>query len=308
MIETVFSVELAVGETLLLQKNRISGGSASRRVCVVTGTHGDELEGQYVAYRLAAELRARPELLDGIVDIYPAINPLGINSIHRSSPLSDLDMNRLFPGNRDGNTTEAFIDAVVRDIAGADVCIDIHASNIFLTELPQVRINENAAAELVPRARRLNMPIIWVHSNATVLESTLAYSLNALSTPTLVVEMGVGMRVTPAFGEHLVLGILHLMDHMGMWGEKIHITPATVVGQDRRVAFLNAESSGIFIAETRVGQDVKAGDRIGYIADPVRGELIETVAAPVDGLLFTIREYPVVYEGSLMARILESRG
>jgi len=305
MIETVFSVELAVGETLLLQKNRISGGSASRRVCVVTGTHGDELEGQYVAYRLAAELRARPELLDGIVDIYPAINPLGINSIHRGSPLSDLDMNRLFPGNPDGNTTEAFIDAVTRDIAGADVCIDIHASNIFLTELPQVRIGEQSASKLVPSARRLNMPLIWVHANATVLESTLAYSLNALGTPTLVVEMGVGMRVTPAFGEQLTLGILHLMDHMGMWGEKIHITPATVIGSDRRGAFLNAESSGIFIAEARVGQEVRAGERIGYIADPVRGELVEAVTAPADGLLFTIREYPVVYQGSLMGRILE---
>jgi len=27
--------------------------------------------------------------------------------------------------------------------------------------------------------------------------------------------------------------------------------------------------------------------------------------SPCNGLLFTIREYPVVYEGSLLARILE---
>ncbi|MDR1797358.1 MAG: succinylglutamate desuccinylase/aspartoacylase family protein [Clostridiales Family XIII bacterium] len=306
MIETVFSVELPVGETLQLQKNRILGGGAKKRVCVVTGTHGDELEGQYVAYLLAMALRARPELLDGIVDIYPAINPLGINSINRSSPLSDLDMNRLFPGSADGNTTEAFIDAVTRDIRGADICIDIHASNIFLTELPQVRVGERMAKDLVPPARRLNMPIIWVHANATVLESTLAYSLNELGTPTLVVEMGVGMRITPAFGEQLTHGILHLMDHMGMWGEKVRITPATLVGRDRHVTFLNAESSGIFIAETRVGQTVGAGERIGFIADPVRGELIEAVTSPAEGLLFTIREYPVVYQGSLMARILNN--
>ena len=29
------------------------------------------------------------------------------------------------------------------------------------------------------------------------------------------------------------------------------------------------------------------------------------VRSPVDGVLFTLREYPVVYEGSLMARIME---
>jgi hypothetical protein len=28
------------------------------------------------------------------------------------------------------------------------------------------------------------------------------------------------------------------------------------------------------------------------------------VCSPVDGVLFTLREYPAVYEGSLMARIM----
>lgn len=32
----------------------------------------------------------------------------------------------------------------------------------------------------------------------------------------------------------------------------------------------------------------------------------ESLLSPCDGLLFTIREYPVVYEGSLLARILEN--
>ena len=30
------------------------------------------------------------------------------------------------------------------------------------------------------------------------------------------------------------------------------------------------------------------------------------VRSPVDGVLFTLREYPIVYEGSLMARIMEA--
>ena len=34
------------------------------------------------------------------------------------------------------------------------------------------------------------------------------------------------------------------------------------------------------------------------------GEDRQVVTAPEDGLLFTLREYPVVYPGSLLARIL----
>lgn len=35
--------------------------------------------------------------------------------------------------------------------------------------------------------------------------------------------------------------------------------------------------------------------------------MLEDVVSPEDGLLFTIREYPVVDEGSLMARILRTK-
>ena len=46
MIENVVQLPLAVGEDLVIQKNRI--GSGGKRLCVVTGTHGDELARWYI--------------------------------------------------------------------------------------------------------------------------------------------------------------------------------------------------------------------------------------------------------------------
>ena len=192
MVKEVVLLPLAVGEELVIRKNTI--GSGSKRLCVVTGTHGDELEGQYVLWRLNQLLAEHPEHLHGTVELYPALNPLGISTMTRGIPLCDLDMNRTFPGNENGSMSEFLAARLVGDLAGADACIDIHASNIFLREIPQVRINVNTAPRLVPMARQLNMDFIWIHAAATVLESTLAHSLNALGTPTLVVEMGVVIR------------------------------------------------------------------------------------------------------------------
>ena len=45
------------------------------------------------------------------------------------------------------------------------------------------------------------------------------------------------------------------------------------------------------------------GSIIGEIINPLTGEGTP-IASPVDGLLFTLREYPLVYEGSLLARVL----
>lgn len=302
MIEQVLQIPLAVGEDLVIQKNRIGG--SGKRLCVVTGTHGDELEGQYVAWRLAQLLREHREQLQGTVDIYPALNPLGVSTMTRGIPLCDLDMNRTFPGSEHGSMSEFIAARLIQDMAGADVCIDIHASNIFLREIPQVRINENTAERLTPLAKRLNMDMIWIHAAATVLESTLAHSLNALDTPTLVVEMGVGMRLTRSYGDQLITGILSLMSHLGMWIAPVMPVASPIISSDGYVSFINASCPGIFIPAVDHSSYVTQGQEIGYVVDPLTGDICETLKSPASGLLFTLREYPVVYEGSLIARIL----
>ncbi|MDO4165749.1 MAG: M14 family metallopeptidase [Bacteroides sp.] len=305
MIKTVVSAALPIDERLLIKKNVLSHGKSGKRICIVTGTHGDELEGQYVCFRLNQIIQQHLDKLNGTIEIYPALNPMGIDSIMRGIPNFDLDMNRMFPGDPEGTQAECTVHAILQDLKGADMVIDIHSSNIFLREVPQVRININTADRLVPYARLLNIDFIWVHEAATVLEATLAHSLNSLDTPTLVVEMGVGMRVNHGFGNRLVTGILNLMSHMGMWSDSFepHLISHPIVSIADEVSFVNAEASGIFITEVKNNIVVNEGEEIGQIVSSLTGEVLQEVVSPTHGLLFTLRAYPVVYEGSLLARI-----
>ena len=306
MILDVAEVSLPVLERLRIRKQRIRHGRGGQRISIVTGIHGDELEGQYVCYLLQRRLQASIEQLDGTVDLYPGMNPLGIDSITRGIPSFDLDMNRVFPGNSEGSMVEHVASCIIADLLGSTACIDIHASNIFLTELPQVRINQLHRRELLPLARRLNLDLIWVHANATVLESTLAFSLNSRGTPTLVVEMGVGMRITKRYCHQLEHGILSLMAQLGMYHGPCGSTEheALVVDRDEAVEFLNSPSAGIFIQKAAHGSSLREGELVGEIVDPLHGVVVERILAPCDGLLFTLREYPVVDEGSLMGRMI----
>lgn len=308
MVKDVVSVELPVDEHLRIQKNRLMPERATgeeKRISIVTGTHGDELEGQFVCFELNRIIRENREHLKGIVDIYPALNPLGIDSISRGIPMFDLDMNRIFPGSDKGAMSEYVAHQVIQDLAGSDLCIDIHASNIFLMEIPQVRISEITAKRLVPYAKKLNVDLVWIHAAATVLESTLAHSLNSMDVPTLVVEMGVGMRITKKYCAQLVTGILNLMRELGVWDGDIYgEVHEPIISQDKKVGFLNAEASGIFVPAADHGAVVKEGDHMGDIISPLTGEVLKRVEACMAGKVFTIREYPVVYEGSLLARIL----
>ena len=49
---------------------------------------------------------------------------------------------------------------------------------------------------------------------------------------------------------------------------------------------------------------VHRGDLVGAIVSPLTGEILQQLEAPCDGMIFTLREYPVVNQGSLIARIL----
>ena len=310
MIQTVTQADLPCDESLRIKKNRIAPENTDnlKRISIVTGTHGDELEGQYVCYLVQKRINEHPECLNGIIDIYPAINPIGIDSITRGIPAFDLDMNRMFPGDSEGYMLEHIANGIVTDLEGSDVCIDIHASNIFLTEIPQVRINTIFGKKLVPIAEKINIDLIWVHPSATVLESTLAHSMNAVGVPTLVVEMGVGMRITKSYCEQLTDGIFNLMASLGIWsGEVPNVRSPLVVYDEDPISFLNAEKSGLFVAHTKHWTNVTEGQHIGDIIDPLSGKVLTTVTADCDGILFTIREYPIVDEGSLIGRILPGR-
>ena len=143
MIREIIAAQLPVGEKLRIVKNRIEGKDPdSGRIAIVSGIHGDEFEGQYVIYEMVRRLQEHPEYLHGSVDLYPALNPLGMDMAVRELPGLHMDMNRIFPGNENGTALEKVAAAIVGDIAGADLCLDIHASNIFVREIPQVRIRD----------------------------------------------------------------------------------------------------------------------------------------------------------------------
>ena len=307
MIKTIVSTALPINERFAIRKNIIKNGKGNRRVCIVTGTHGDELEGQMVCYLVAKQLNEHLDLLDGTVEIYPALNPLGIDTIQRGIPNFDLDMNRIFPGNPNGTMAEQTAHLIVEDLKGADLVFDIHSSNLYLRETPQVRINVLNEEELVPLAKRLNIDFVWVHDAATVLESTLAHSLNSTGTKCLVAELGVGQRINHKMCNRLTLGIFNLMKDMGMWKGEVDqsLISKPIVCKGDSVEFLNAATSGIFITELKCGVVVAEGEEIGQIVEPMTGEVLSSVVSPVEGYMFTIRAYPIVYEGSLMARVFK---
>ncbi len=309
-LETILSIALPYRETLTLRRCLYRGG-AGPRVALTAGLHGDELEGLYLCHRLAAWLedlaQTQPQALLGQIELYPALNPLGLDTLQRAVPVYDSDLDRNFPGHAEGLLPQRMAAAIMAQLQGADLVIDVHASTIYLRETPQVRIDRRFADRLLPLARHLNVAVIWLQQGQKVFETTLAYSLNARGEPCLLVEMGAGMGLTPVYAEQLLTGILHLWQTLGVLSAELPL-PAPRrhpwVVEDAAVHSLSASISGLFVPlAAQPGAWVQAGEPLGQIVAPFAGQPLAAIDSPVEGVLFTLRHYPLVYEGSLLARV-----
>lgn len=310
MIQEVVSVDLPIHERLVIKKNRLEPENMTgkeKRISIVTGTHGDELDGQYICYEIIKKIHMYPEKLKGIVDIYPDVNPLGIDMGSRGIPMFDLDMNRVFPGDNNGAVAEYTAAGLIDDIIGSDFCLDIHSSNIFLKEMPQLRMTEENKDKLLPYAKKLNADFIWIYSSKTVLDATLAYSLNNMGVPTLVAEMGVGHRINNEYCQQLIEGIFNLMTELEVWDDAPVNVRNSIVSTEGQVSFISAAGSGIFVSSINSMGTIGMGTHIGDIIEPITGKVIQRIESPTDGIIFSLREHPVVYKGALIARVYGGR-
>ena len=310
MIQEVVSVDLPVHERLVIKKNRLEPENMTgkeKRISIVTGTHGDELDGQYICYEIIKKIQMYPEKLKGILDIYPDVNPLGIDMGSRGIPMFDLDMNRVFPGDNNGAVAEYTAAGLIDDIICSDFCLDIHSSNIFLKEMPQLRMTEENKDKLLPYAKKLNADFIWIYSSKTVLDATLAYSLNNMGVPTLVAEMGVGHRINNEYCQQLIEGIFNLMTELEVWDDAPVNVRNSIVSTEGQVSFISAAGSGIFVSSINSMGTIGMGTHIGDIIEPITGKVIQRIESPTDGIIFSLREHPVVYKGALIARVYGGR-
>ena len=205
---TIADVALPIEERWGIKRCRYATeGASAGRVCIATGTHGDEMMGQLIVYRIEQRIAANPNALNGVVDFYPMLNPLGLDIAHRMVPSATrLDMNRAFPGSPDGTPLEYLCWQIIQDMSGADLVLDIHASARNKSELYEVRVSAKEADRLLPRVRALCPQLIWVYPDKGSFSASLTGALGAAGVDAAILEAE-GYRNCPESAAwHLVPG------------------------------------------------------------------------------------------------------
>lgn len=308
-VTSVASILMPIGENWTVSRCRYrSDDGAPGRLCIATGIHGDERMGQLIVYDVAQRIQKEPHHLHGTVDIYPMLNPLGLDLNERTVPSGNrLDMNRAFPGSPNGTALESICYHLIEDMKGADLALDIHSSSQVTSELYAVRLHEKAADMMIPGAAALCPELMWVVPDKAAYNASLTGALTQEGVRAAVLMVDERRMDTQRTADQVVDGIFCKMKAMGLWSGETVTAPAAdqipCMREQTDACRITCTRPGMYVPVERIGTHVSAGDVLGTIIDALHGEPLENVTASESGLVFSQRRYSAVYPGTLIARL-----
>ena len=295
----------------------IAGGADGPRLLVVAGVHGDEYEPMEAVRRLATVLAALP--FRGRVTLVLVANPTAFAAASRTGS-DGLDMARSFPGDPQGSPTLRAAHAVTCELRQADCLIDLHTGGRVLRVLPMTGYMLHPDPEILETQRRIarsfGLPVIW--GTTPTLEGRSLSAARDLGVPAIYAEHGGGGGCDPRAVADYVRGCLGVMRELGMidaapaGGPDMPAAgPATIVVEDPRPGSGHlqvshpAPAAGFFLPRVSLGVNVRAGDLVGTIADPL-GDTVQDVRAQVSGLVLVLRAESSVQVGDALLVVLET--
>jgi predicted deacylase len=266
-----------------IQTISIRGDEPGPRMLIIAGVHGDEYEPMVAVNRLAR--RIRQTTVRGEVTLIPVLNRPAWEAKERVGP-DGLDLARTFPGKADGTPTEQIAFAADQLIRQADFLIDMHTGGqrMRLWPLSGYLLHPNSAILDQQRemAKAFNLPVVW-GTDPTLNGRSLSSARDA-NVPAIYVEyLGAATFCREAVNL-LVDGCLNTLNAVGMLDSDPLANRVRYWAEDGRPGAGHLQVSqpapheGSFTASVTLGEQVEAGQRLGWHYDAVSDRKSEVIA------------------------------
>lgn len=271
----------------------VRGKQAGPCLLVIAAMHGNELNGAEIINRLLQSSHIKK--LRGTLIAVPIMNVYGFINKTRTLP-GGTALGDNFPGASHGSHAARLAHLFCSEIfALADYCIDLQTGWLNHTNLPQLFVSEDNETEL-NLAHAFAAPVI---SEIRAKKGSLRAYANQQKVPYLVYEAGEAMRFDEASIRLGVKGVINVMRQLQMLPPSKSAAVARQHGSSvmRDTYWMRSPTSGISYSNIQLGQQVTKGQCLTVIKDPFGAGGDVNVSAPFDGIVVSINNLPLVYEG-----------
>lgn len=314
MKKEIFTTTTPLGEAITIYKNEWHCPNSEDTLSIVSGLHGDQLNSLVAASRISHLLHRIEQgdepgyRLTGNVQIFPVVNYGALETGNASWTYDQLDVNLAFPGIEEGDITEKICNLLLQQTADSNFGIVLQTGEKHYEDALHVKIYEpTRSLKKAAGGFQINTSREIADYPALVLQ--LLKQWHTMGIDAFILSAGRPQVLDEVFVAQLYEGVLNFMLRSGFLKADSYKKQdgGMVLYPTQNEITVFTEEAGLFIPQVCVGTRVTSGQTMGTVNELFSGNRLETVVAPEDGFLVTLRTQPMVHEREPVAILLSDR-
>ena len=279
--------------------------------CIIVGAlRGDEIQQLYVCARLVSILRDIEKdggIISGkTVTIIPTAIGASMNTGTRLWGPENMDLNRRFPGDPAGSTTERIAHALLERLSSYIYGVQLTSFYQPGSFIPHVRMM-NTGHQNPELGLEFGLPYVYVREPRTADHTTLNYNWQLAGTQAYSLYAGKTTEIDENAAEQTIRSIIRFLNSRGIiHSESVPGQLSTIISTSDLTS-VSATTAGLFRRVKLAGAHVRKGEQLGFIMNPLDGSIREVLKTPVTGTLFFVQDGPFITQHSVVFNILSSK-
>lgn len=304
-VEEIFRMKAPCREDMVVKGYRF--GKGDKAACILGPVRGNEVQQLYICSQLVRVFKelenngcisAGKEIL-----VIPVVNHFSMNVSKRFWGVDDIDINRMFPGNPEGDTAARIADGIMQEIR--DYSYGIQLASFYMNGefVPHVRMMETGYQN-TSLANLFGLPYVVVRKPKPIDTRTLNYNWQDEKTAAFSLYTNKNQEIDATSANQAVAAVLRFLTRMGIVRYESHSGYISHVIMEEDLSNIHAGSGGIFRGLVKPGEDVRYGNLLAEIIDPYEGTVKETIVAPTDGIVFFAHTENLITESEIAYRLI----
>jgi len=303
--EVLFRIEAPYRDELRVHGYRF--GKGDKAACIVGALRGNEVQQLYICSQIIhtlKELERRGCISSGKeILVVPSVNHFSMNIGKRFWPSDNTDINRMFPGYKEGETTQRIAAGVFENIK--DYSYGIQFASFYMQGdfIPHVRMMDTGYQN-PSLANLFGLPYVLIRKPKPYDTTTLNYNWQIWETSAFSVYTNATDRIDEASADQAVASVMRFFCRMGLikyYGHSGYI--ASVLEEDELMS-VRANAAGIFRRLKGPNDTIRMGEVMAEIIDPYEGDVTMQIVAPTDGIVFFAHNEPLVLENMVVFKVI----
>jgi predicted deacylase len=275
----------------------INGRRDGKTLYIQAVSDGDELNGLGVIRRAVPQLN--PDEIAGEILLVGVVNHHGFQVAEHRNPIDDTKLNRTYPGDESGTSSERIAAATFEAASRADLILDLHqGSTSCMIDETRVRCGSRHRlhTECLELAKVFDCGYILDLKGP---DGQLARAAPDEGIPTIDPELGGAVGWDESSIQKGVKGVFNVLYHYGFLDGDTTLRPQT-----RATGFeqYGSPSGGLVSYEFDLGEEVQRGETLFEITDPF-GRVKSRITADSDGIFWRHRRLPQVASGEYVCSV-----